>query len=337
MAITSPDPTEATLLRLIGGYRVTQAIYVLTKLGIPDALSGGPKDATTLAEEVHVLPDRLFRVLRALASVGVLTMDGSARFELTELGRLLRTGPNGSMRLAALYAGEAPYRAWGDLLHSVRTGETAFDHTFGAGFFEYLAQHPEASATFNQLMAWSARFEGDPLAGYDLSRHKLLVDVGGGGGALIASALHTHSGLRAILFDQASAVAEAPALLHREGVADRCQIVTGSAFDAVPAGGDVYVMSRVLHDWPDDRALILLANCRKAMSPGDPLLLVEEVLPEGLAPSSRLWIDLVMMVMTGGRERTEVEWRTLLGNGGFSLASVRPNRTNQDLIEAHAI
>ncbi|MFZ1023601.1 MAG: methyltransferase, partial [Thermoplasmata archaeon] len=292
MVDSSNEPPEATLLRLIGGYRVTQALYVMTKLGIPDSLSAGPKDAISLATEAGVQPDRLLRVLRALASIGVLTMDERGSFGLTEAGRLLESHPQGSMALPSIFAGEEPYRAWGDLLECVRTGETAFDHAFGMGHFEYLAQHPEASATFNKLMAWSVGVSGEPLEGYDLGRHKLVVDVGGGKGALMASALRAQPGLHGILFDQASALVEAPALLQDAGVADRCEILTGSAFDAVPTGGDLYVMSRVLHDWSDEKALLLLANCRKAMSKGGVLLLVEGVLPDGIVSPPRLWLDL---------------------------------------------
>jgi hypothetical protein len=331
------EPPESTILRLVGGYRVTQALYVVTKLGVPDQLSEGPEPADTLAGRLGVNPDRLHRVMRALASVGVFSRDPEGRFGLTEAGKLLRSHSDGSMASVATFAGEEPYRAWGDLIHSVRTGQTAFDHVFGMGHFDYLSSHPEAAATFNRLMAWSVGVGGEPLKGYDLTHHKVLVDVGGGKGALIASALRANPGLRGILFDQASAVAEAPALLRSYGVTNRCEIVTGSAFEAVPSGGDVYVMSRVLHDWPDDKAAKLLTNCREAMARGNSLLLVEGVLQEGDASVSRLWLDLVMMVMTGGRERTEAEWRVLLESSGFSLTSVRPSRPNQDLIVAQAM
>jgi SAM-dependent methyltransferase len=331
-----PEPAEAQLLRMIGGYRVTQALYVVTKLGIPDLLSDGPKDAATLAVVTGVRPDPLFRVLRALASIGVFSVEEDQRFGLTDVGRLLRSDPEGSMALPTLFAGEEPYRAWGDLLHTVKTGDTAFDHRFGMGHFDYLAQHPEASMTFHRLMGWSSRAAGPPLEGYDFGPHKLVVDVGGGSGTLIASLLRANPTMRGILFDQASAVIEAPARIARSGVTDRCTVVTGSAFDAVPSGGDVYVMSRILHDWSDEKALVLLANCRKAMSRGGVLLLVEGVLPESDAPPPRLWLDLVMMVMNGGRERTEKEWGRLLAKAGFSLVGTRQNLPNQDLIEARA-
>jgi hypothetical protein len=331
------EPPESTILRLVGGYRVTQALYVATKLGVPDQLSEGPEFSDAVAVRLGVDPDRLHRVMRALASVGVFWRDPAGRFGLTEAGKLLRSHSDRSMASVATFAGEEPYRAWGDLMHSVRTGQTAFDHVFGMGHFDYLSSHPEAAATFNRLMAWSVGVGGEPLKGYDLTHHKVLVDVGGGKGALLASTLRANPGLRAILFDQASAVVEAPALLRSHGVTDRCEIVTGSAFEAVPSGGDVYVMSRVLHDWPDDRAVKLLTNCRRAMAKGNVLLLVEGVLQEGDASLSRVWLDLVMMVMTGGRERTEAEWRVLLESSGFSLTAVRPSRTNQDLIEARAV
>ena len=334
MAGSSSESPEATLLKLIGGYRVTQALYVVTKLGIPDALAAGPKDAFTLAQETRVQPGPLYRVLRALASLGVLSMDEQARFSLTDMGKLLVTHPRGSLALTAVFAGEEAYRAWGDLLHCVRTGDTPFDHVYGMGHFEYLARNPEAAATFHRLMAWSSRIGGEPLQGYDLGRHKVLVDVGGGSGALIATTLQSRPGLRGILYDQESAVTEAPEMLRASGVADRCKIVIGSAFDGVPSGGDVYVMSRVLHDWPDEKALILLANCRKAMDEAGVLLLVEGVLPDRGASPSRLWLDLVMMVMTGGRERTEEDWRALLRRARFSLTAVHPTRQNQDIIEA---
>ncbi|MFZ0891826.1 MAG: methyltransferase [Thermoplasmata archaeon] len=337
MSDVEPEPPEARLLKLIGGYRVTQALYVRTKLGIPDSLSGGPKDAIRLAEEVGAQPDRLYRLLRALASLDVLTMDERARFGLTDTGRLLVSDPKGSMALTSIFAGEEPYRAWGGLMHSVRTGETAFDHVFGMGHFDFLAQHPSAAATFNKLMAWSVGIAGDPLEGYDLGRHGTLVDVGGGKGALISSVLRAHPRPRGILFDQPSAVVEAPALLQSSGVADRCEIRTGSAFDSVPSGGDVYVLSRVLHDWSGEKALRLLVNCRRAMSKGCALLIIDGVLREGDLSPSRLWLDLVMMVMTGGHERAEAEWVALLEKSRFSIIAIRASRPNQDLIEARAI
>jgi O-methyltransferase domain/Dimerisation domain len=334
-ALPLEDPRSA-LLRMVGGYRVTQALYVASTLGIPDLLAGSRKDATALAKATGTDPDRLHRLLRALATIGVFTVDEQGRFGLTDVGSLLRTDPQGSMRPVAIFAGEDAYRAWGDLLHAVRSGETAFDHLYGMGHFDYLESHPDSAATFNAVMAWSVGLEGFPLQDYDFGGHRVVVDIGGGRGALLAATLRAHPHLRGILFDQATAVADAPGVLRAEGVADRCEIVTGSAFETVPPGGDVCILSRILHDWPDEQALRLLANCRKAMPAGGTLLLVDGVLPVSDPPPSRAWLDLVMMVMTGGRERTEAEWRALLRRAGFALVRVRPSRTNQDLIEARA-
>lgn len=339
MGLTTPsaEPPEGSLLRLIGGYRITQALYTVTKLGVVDALARGPATAEELARRVGAQPDRLFRVLRALASLHLLEVDDAGRFALTDITRLLRHDPKGSMASVIEFAGEEPYRAWGELLRSVRTGETAFDHRYGVGHFEYLSSHPEPAAVFHQLMAWSVRVEGDPLAGYDLTGRRLLVDIGGGRGTLISSLLRSYPQLRAILFDLAPAVEGAPRWLAEEGVDARCQIQVGSALDSVPPGGDVYVMSRILHDWPDLQAERILANCHRAMGTDAVLLILDGVMPTVDPPASRAWLDLVMMVMTGGRERTELEWRQLLSRGGFRLGRVRSGPANQDLLVGHPV
>lgn len=334
LADRDTEATREALFRLVSGYRMTQALYVTAKLGIADRLVGGPKDADTLAREVGVHPDRLFRVLRSLVSHGVLSLDGQQRFGLTPVGEYLRTEVPGSLHAFAIFSGEEPYRAFGEILHTVRTGETAFEHAYGMGHFEYLAQHPEASAVFQRTMAGSIGALGNPLEGFEFHDRHTLVDVGGGHGALLAAVLRDHRELRGILFDVPSAVREAPVFLESSGVRDRCEIRTGSAFEVVPSGGDVYVMSRVLHDWPDEKALVLLRNCRKAVPDGGVLLLREAILAEGSVPPARAQLDLIMMAMTGGRERTEREWGALLGRAGFALQRTWTNRTGPDLLEA---
>jgi SAM-dependent methyltransferase len=328
------ETAREALFRLVGGYRLTQALYVTAKLGIADRLSAGPKDANTLAQEVGVHSDRLFRVLRSLASHGVFTLDEERRFGLTPVGEYLRTDAPGSLAPLAIFSGEEPYRAFGELLYTVRTGETAFDHLYGMGHFEYLAQHPEASATFHRTMVGTIGALGGLLEGFDFRNHHVLVDVGGGQGALLVAVLQGHTGLRGVLFDVPEAVLDAPALLESSGVKNRCQIRTGSAFEFIPPGGDVYLMSRVLHDWPDEKALVLLRNCRKVL-PHDGVLLVREaVLAEGSLPPALAQRDLIMMAMTGGRERTEDEWRGLLREAGFVVRRIWTNRAGLDLIEA---
>ncbi len=335
LAETDRESDDAELYRLLIGYRISLVLYVAAKLKIADRLVSGPKDARALAAEAHVNADRLFRLLRALVSFGVLTMDGSQRFSLTPKGQLLRADVPHSLTPFALLQGEESYRAWGDLLHAVTTGETAFDHVYGMGQFEFLARNPEANATFNSAMAFSSHFAGYPFHGFDFNGHRVVVDVGGGSGALIASVLVNNPGLRGIIYDLPAAVVEAPARLSSLGVSDRCEIRTGSAFEAVPAGGDVYILSRVLHDFPDESATVLLRNCRKAMRKSGVLLLREGVMPEGPAAPNRALLDLQMMVMNGGRERTESEWRSLLSDSGFAMVRILLGAQNQDVIVAH--
>ncbi len=325
------------LFQLASGFRVTQALYVVVTLGIADRLVDGPRDVASLAGELGVHPDRLFRVLRALAALGVFRLDAQRRVSLTPVGQYLRSDVVGSLAAFTTFQGEEPYRAFGEMLHTVRTGETAFDHVYGMGHFDYLAQHPEASATFHRAMAAAHTEDGDPLEGCDLRGRHVLVDIGGGRGALLAAVLRRRPTLRGMLFDLPNAVADAPEYLGSAGVNDRCEIRTGSAFDAVPTGGDVYVLSRILHDWPDEKALALLRNCRAAIPDDGLLIVIDGVLDEGTLPPPRVQLDLMMLVMNGGRERTAGEWRDLLSRAGFALDRVLPGRRSQDVILASPV
>lgn len=322
------------LFQLASGNRLTQALYVVAKLGLADRLAAGPKDAHSLARELGVNPDRLYRVMRALASFGVFTLDPERRFGLTPMGSYLRSDVPGSLAAFATFQGEESYRAFGDLLHTVRTGETAFDHIYGMGHFDYLARHPEANATFHRTMNSSLGDLEDPLEGCDLRDRHVLVDIGGGRGVLLAAVLRRQPTLRGVLFDLPNALTDAPAFLDSRGVRDRCEIRAGSAFDSVPAGGDVYLMSRILHDWPDEMALQLLRNCRSAIRDDGILIIRDGVLSEGALPPARAQLDLMMMAVAGGRERTEAEWRQLLLRAGFDLQRVVPGPRSQELILA---
>jgi len=326
-------PSEV-LFRMLVGFRTTQALYVAAKLGIADHLVSGPLDSNELARRVRVHPRALFRVMRALAALGVFTQDSSGRFGLTAIGELLRTDSHESLRYSAIAIGEEQYRAAGELFHTVRTGETAFNHLYGKGHFEYLAEHPEASKIFNAYMSEGLRRYGNRMESYDFKDRHFVVDVGGGRGDLIASVLRANPALEGILYDLPQGVAEAADYLESQGVANRCQIMTGSAFDSIPAGGDAYVMSRVLHDWPDEKAAVLLSNCRKAIAKGGTLLIRENVLPEDDTPSMGKQLDLTMLYMLGGAERTEAEWRNLLQASGFSLTRILKTKSPFDIIEA---
>ena len=329
------SPPPATLLQMMTGYWVSQALHVAAKLGIADLLADGPVDCEDLAAATDTHAPSLQRVLRALASVGVFTEVSPGSFALTPLAELLRTETPGSMRALAIMYAEEQYRAWGELLHSVRTGEMAFDHQFGMGYFEYLALHPEADRVFNEAMTgWTHQLVGAVVETYNFSPFKTIVDVGGGYGALLAAILRSNPGTRGVLFEQPHVVTSAEEQLVAAGVADRCTFVGGDFFAAVPTGGDAYVLSQILHDWDDERCVAILGQCRRAMPDHGKLLVVELVLPEGDEPFLGKWLDLHMLVLLGSRERTAAEYDTLFRAAGFKLARVVPTPPGPSVVEA---
>jgi len=318
---------------MISGYRTTQALYVAAKLGVADHLFRGPMRAEELAKKVGANPKALFRLMRHLAALSIFTQDKSRKFGLTPLGELLRSNNPESMRYSAIFSGEENYKAAGNLLHSVRTGETAFNHLYGKGHFEWMAEHADASSTFNKAMAQSLRRRlENPVESYDYSGKRVIVDVGGGRGDLISSVLVANPAMEGVLFDLPQGSAEARSLLQAKGVDNRCHIKTGSFFDSIPGGGDVYVFSRILHDWPDDKAAVILANCRKAVKDDGILLIRDNVLSDNDVQASTL--DITMLIMTGGEERTESEWKKLLQSAGFALTRVYKKEGQLDLVEA---
>ena len=331
-------PAWIVLGRLLSGYAVSQLIHAAVRLGLPDLLGEGPKTAEQLATATGVHAPSLFRVLRALAAVGLVTQADEASFRLTPVGECLRARAPGSMRALALTTEES-YRAWGEVLYSVRTGAPAFDHVYGTGRFAYLAENSSAAATFDEAMAGLvARAAAAVAATYDFSGLRTLVDVGGGGGALLAAVLNSHPTLRGVLFDRPAVVRNARSIIEAAGVAGRCALEGGDFFEAVPAGGDAYILSHTLHNWDDARALRIIESCRKAMSGEGRLLVVEMVVPPQPDPSPEAYVlamtDLQMMVMTGGRERSEEEWRALLASGGFNLVRLVPLGAHHYLLEA---
>ena len=324
MAIPDQDLTapRQELLALIRGYRISQAVYVATALGIPDLLAEGPREVEELARASGAHASSLRRLLRALAGVGVLDKAGADSFALTPVGAALRNDVPGSVRPSVLFLlNEAHWRPWGHLLHSVRTGETAFEHAHGTGLFDYLASHPEESALFDRGMAGNSPAHARLVARtYDFSGMRRVVDVGGGRGRLIATILAEHPHLRGILFDQPHVIEGAREVLTEAGVVERCELVGGSFFAAVPQGGDVYVLRNIIHDWQDEQAIAILTTCRRAMAGGARLVLVERYVPDD--PRDALLVlhaDLEMLVNVGGRERTTEEYDGLLARGGFQL------------------
>ena len=322
------DPVAPTaesreqLLALIRGFRVSQGIYVATKLGIPDLLAEGPRTTADLAEAAGAHAVSLGRLLLYLASVGVLDKVGPDCFTLTPVAAALRKDAPGSVRSSVLFQlNDSHWRPWGQLLHSVRTGETAFNHVHGTGLFDYLAQNPAVSALFNQGMLGDSSAHAQLIArGYDFAGLKTIVDVGAGRGRLIATILAEHPHLKGILFDQPHVMADARLIVEETGVSNRCELVGGDFFKSVPAGGDVYVLRNIIHDWQDDEAIAILANCRRAMTESARLILVERELPDDTRAAPSVFLaDLEMLVNVGGRERTTEAYAGLFERSGLRL------------------
>lgn len=329
-----------TLLRMVFGYMASQVIHVAARLGIADLLQGGAKTSEELAAATGTHAPSLRRLLRALACVGVLAEVEPGLFELKPLGAALRSGaPDSARSLAMLFCDDSVWRSWGDLHHSVKTGETALERVVGMGPFEYFARNPELSVTFNEAMAEDTRNVAPGVAaGYDFSHFGTLVDVGGGNGTLISAILEATPGLRGVLFDTPAGVEAAPEALEASGVAERCRVIAGDFFESVPGGGGACILKSVIHDWDDDRAAAILRNCRGAMPREGRLLLVEPVLPprvESAEITGVVMSDLNMLVCAGGRERTEAEFRELFAAAGFELTGITPTlgTTNYRLIE----
>ena len=318
------------LQEMINGYRVTQMIHTAAGLGIFDALAEAPCAAADVATQVGADPGLVRRLMRALTGVGVLEEGADERFSNTEIGTLLREDVPGSLRSFAIGLVEYGYwRAWGELPRGVKDGTVPFEVAHGKAFWDVARATPKVATGFNALMAAQSEvFVPQLLDAFDFSECAHVVDVGGGNGALVGGILSAHQSLRATLFDTASGLDGADAYLRARGVRDRCDLVAGSFFDSIPGGADVYTLQRILHDWTDDRAVAILATCRRAMRPGAQLLVIDWVLPDGPATAVRdrvgLVLDLHMHVMFGARERTEGELRRMLTATGFTIDRVVP-------------
>jgi hypothetical protein len=326
------------LPRLLDGFRVTQAIYAASELGIPDLLGDDERSADDLAEASGADPSALYRLLRALASLGVLHEADGRRFSLTPLGRPLRSDVPGSLQAwARLIGRDHIWRSWGNLADAVRVGENSFRMLHGMNVFEWRAERPEESALFDEaMMALTAAANAAILEAYDFGRFATIVDVGGGNGTLLASILAAHPASRGVLLDQEHVVSGASPVLRAAGVLDRCEIVAGSFFESVPAGGDAYVLKSIIHDWEDAESVAILSVCRQAMGPDSAVLLVERDLGgPNENPAAKL-SDLNMFVMPGGRERTQEEYAELFAQAGLRHSSSTVASNGFAVIEAAA-
>ena len=323
--------------QLVSGFRSTQMVRAVLELKIPDLVAAAPRTSDDLAASTGVQAEPLRRVLRCLVSVGVFTETEDSRFGATPVSECLRDQP-GSLRGMALMLPTDSYVAFGDLMHTLKTGEPAFEHTFQMSRWEQLAHDPEKAAQFNAAMQSRTEQIRDGVASaYDFSALRSIIDVGGGRGTLIVGLLKAYPVCRGTVFDLAAGLAETDSYLKEQGVRDRCEIVSGSFFESIPPGHDAYVLKNIVHDWNDEKAAVILASCRKAMGPNARLILVEHIIParaEESADSRRNFMDdIQMMVMLGGKERTKEEYSTLMRGAGLRLTRVLPTDSIFQLIE----
>jgi hypothetical protein len=326
--------THQQLDRMITGYWISQAIYAAAKFGIADHLQGGPKTVAELATATSTNPDALYRLLRALASVGIFAEGDSRRFSLTPLAEPLRSDMAGSKRALALMSGDEQFRAWAEIDYSIRTGKVAFDKVFGKPVFDYLGEHPDKARIFDAAMVGIHGRESNAVLGaYDFSAFGVVADVGGGNGSQITEMLKKHGRMKGVLFDLPHVIERATERIQASGLLDRCKLVAGSFFDAVPEGADAYVMRHIIHDWDEEKCLTILRNCHRAMRPAGKLLVIESVIPPGNEPFHGKFLDLVMLLIPGGKERTEAEYRALFERAGFKLTRIVPTGTEISIIE----
>ncbi|TRY23946.1 methyltransferase [Brevibacillus sp. LEMMJ03] len=330
-ALPQPASADRVMEWITGGW-VQQAIYVAAKLGIADLLADGPKSAGELAEVTETHAPSLYRILRALCGIGLFQEEGEQRFALGPLGSYLQTGEN-SLRGMAIMVGEKWHRdAWSHIMYTVKTGKPAFQDVHGMGVFAYLANHPDAGERFNQAMSDMSHRVVSALA-YDFSPYDRVIDVGGGHGRLMTAILNAHPGLKGVIYDVPSVIEGTRRHIAEAGLTDRCACIAGSFFESVPAGGDLYVLKNILHDWSDDEAAAILRNCRRAIREDGKLLVMEMVVPAGNQPHPSTLIDLEMMIMATGRERTEAEFRTLFRKADFELERIVPTSASVCMLE----
>jgi hypothetical protein len=345
MSETQQSNREAqgpSLMPLIGIFTISRLIYVAAELGLADKMADGSRSADELATETRTHARSLYRMLRALTAYGVFEETEPGKFGLTTMGAQLRSDVPGSVRnFARFFGDQRSWRCYADVEHTIRTGETAMRRAYGMGSFEYYAEHPAEASIFNGAMAEVTRRVGSAAtAAYDFSAFRVIMDVGGGNGALIAKLLHAAPAAKGILFDLPAGVSEAQQVLTTNGVAERCTIVPGDFFKSVPTGADAIVLKSVIHDWDDASATSILGNCRSAASANTRLLLIERVMPARMTASPAgqrgAVLDIRMLLVAGGRERTEEEYRALLASSGFTLTRtvMLPEPIDMAVIEA---
>lgn len=332
-------PMPDVMFQLITGYWVSQAVGVAARLGVADQLAAAPRSSDDLALAVGADPHALYRVLRMLASIGVFTEAPPDVFALTPLGATLRTDAPGSMRYFAIAETAFGHWApWGRLLDSVKTGQPMAREALGEELWQWYGENPEEAGFFSAAMGnLSALAASELVRVYDCATVGTVADVGGAHGVLLAAVLNANPAARGILFDLPHVIATAGEVIAARGLADRCELVSGDFFDALPDGADLHILKQIVHDWDDEHATRLLTNCHRALTPAGKLLLVEMVVPPDNRPSPAQPMDLNMLVLLGGRERTAEEYRSLLGDAGFRMERIIPTHSPFSIVEATRI
>lgn len=336
---SSPDnASEARnrLMDIINGAAISQCVYVAAKLGIADLLKDGPKSSEELAATLQTHSHSLYRILRSLTGLRIFVEDDKKQFSLTPRAELLRSDVADSVRDWAIMRGEDfLWRPWGQILHSVETGEPAFDHVFGMDTWEYFSKNPEAATIFdNAMRSGSAQKFVAVAKTYDFSNMNLIVDVGGGNGGLMTAILRSNPRLKGIVADLSHVVENAQTNIEAEGLLERCSCIAIDMFKEVPIGADAYIMANVIQDCDDEEAIKVLSNCRQAMESSGRVLVVEMLIPAPNEPHLSRFSDIEMLVMTnGGRERSESEYRALYKEAGLQVTRIIPTETPWSIVE----
>ncbi len=334
--VSHEPPPPIVVLNLLSGMMTARAVQVAAKLGIADLLQDGPQSATALAAATGTHAPSLYRLLRALASLGLFSEVEAGVFAQTTLSTFLASDVHGSMRdMARMWGDSWRWQSWGDLDYSIQTGRPAFDHLHGKNLWQYFAEDdPAAGRLFSMAMTSFSEGVTEPVVtAYDYSSFRTVVDVGGAHGSLIRAILRRNPALRGILFDLPPVIQGAHEPIAEAGLAERCALVAGDFFTAVPSGADAYMLKFILHDWDDDHCVQILGNCRRAIRPTGRVLVVDQVLAPGNAPSFGKILDLEMLTILTGRERTEEEFAALFRASGFRLTRVVPTASPLSIIE----
>jgi hypothetical protein len=327
-------PAHVSILQLLNGAHVAGAVSCLAQLGVPDLIEGAPKSAEELASQIGVDPQALYRLMRATASVGVLSEGSDGKFSQTPMSTVLRSDGTPSLRALAIMGGREWHgRGWSHLEYCVRTGKQALEQIYGAHIFEYLKQNPAEAQIFNDAMTQLSMIDSPAVAdAYNFDGIRSIVDVGGGHGLLLATILKKNTNMKGTLYEMPHVLAGA-----RNGplkpVMERCTFASGDMFSSVPAGADAYIMKHIIHDWPDDRCVQILKACRKGVNPGGRLLVVDSVIQPGNDFSPSKFLDLQMLIFPSGCERTEKQFRDLFAAAGWKLSRIIPTAATDSIVE----